>query len=420
MPKRVNATDPVSAFPPAGIACGGMAHTIKVMEDQSAKANSLLFVDDEIGILNSLKRELHDWSRDNGLTILIAPSAREGLAILEANAPEICLIVSDLRMPEMKGSDFLLLAKEKWPDIISILLTGFSETEEVMKAVRAGIFSYILKPWEPDYLRAELDKAIALFRLRRQDETRSRTMEEELRWAGEMQRAILRPSLTTTEGIEFRTSYRPVPGLYCGGDYYDVVSLLPGRYLMLLGDVAGHGVKAAFITGILKAVIYPEYIRTLQNKRFSPAAFLGWLNDRMNFELRRTSGLIITFLAGVIDLKGMTFTYSNAGQDHPFIISNGIPRELPVSGSGLGFADSVIYTEKTETILPGDVIFAFTDGLVEPGAKAKAKDPVRLSEILAANPYGPEFHKRILEAALESAGVGDFEDDVAIMTARLL
>jgi sigma-B regulation protein RsbU (phosphoserine phosphatase) len=390
------------------------------MEAQAPEADTLLFVDDEIGILNSLRRELHDWSRENSLKILTAPSAKEGLAILEEKKGEICLIVSDLRMPEMKGSDFLLLAKEKWPEVLSILLTGFSETQEVMKAVQAGIFSYILKPWEPDYLKAELDKAIALFRLRKQNEMRARMIEEELRWAGEMQRAILRPSLTTSDGVEFRTSYRPMPGLYCGGDYYDVLSILPGRFLMLLGDVAGHGVKAAFITGILKAVIYPEYIRSLQNRKFSPAAFLSWLNERMNFELRRTSGLIITFFAGLIDCKEMTFTYANAGQDHPFIVSNGIARELPVSGSGLGFANSVMYTEKTETLEQGDIIFAFTDGLVEPGAKTRGKSPLKLAEILNANPYGPEFHKRILEAALEASGVGDFEDDVAIVTARMV
>ena len=384
-----------------------------------ASGDTILFVDDETNILNSIKRELHDWLKANSLRLITATSAREGLELLETEAQRVAVLVSDLRMPEMKGSDFLLAAKEKWPSIITILLTGFPETEEIMKAVKAGIFSYILKPWDADYLRSEVEKALATYRLKRQNEAYAKTMEEELRWAGEMQRAMLKPNLLRSEGVEFRTSYRPLPSLYCGGDYYDVISIGADRFLILVGDVAGHGLKGALVTGILKAVIFPEFVRGMLGKKFSPAGFLSWLNERMNFELRQASDLIITFLAGVLDRREMTFTYANAGQDHPFIVSGGQVRELPVSGSAIGFAGSVMYADKIERLLPGDVIFAFSDGLVEAGAKRGAAPTVRLKDILASTPYGSEYHKRILEAALSASGAADFEDDVTIVTAAL-
>ncbi|HTX72904.1 MAG TPA: response regulator, partial [Rectinemataceae bacterium] len=270
------------------------------MKATGTRRDTLLFVDDEVSILNSIKRELRDWSVEKGLTLVVAPSAREATKLLEERADRISLVISDLKMPEMLGSDFLLVVHERWPGIVTILLTGYSEAQELMKAVRAGIFAYILKPWEPDYLRAELEKAIELQRIREQNAAYAKTLEEELRFAGEMQRAILRPTPLRSEGVEFRSSYRPVPGLFCGGDYYDVISIGADRYLMLVGDVAGHGIKASLITGILKAVIFPEYVRGVMGKKFSPAGFLSWLNDRMNFELRQTSSLIITFLAGVL------------------------------------------------------------------------------------------------------------------------
>ncbi|HUX36577.1 MAG TPA: SpoIIE family protein phosphatase [Rectinemataceae bacterium] len=389
------------------------------MTNHETSASVILFVDDEVNILNSLKRELHDWARESVLTIETAPSAREGLKRVEAGPESIAVIVSDLKMPEMKGSDFLLEVKRRWPDIVTILLTGFSETQEVMKAVQAGISSYILKPWESDYLRAELDKAVASRRMRLENAMYAKTLEEELRWAGEMQRALLKPAPLKVEGIEFRTSYRPVKGLYCGGDYYDVIALGGERYLMLLGDVAGHGVKAAFVTGILKAIIFPEYVRNQIGKKFSPAGFLSWLNDRMNFELRQTSDLLVTFFAGVIDRATMTFTYANAGQGHPFIVSKGLPRELPVSGSALGFAQSTMYSEKSELLSGGDVIVTYTDGLVEAGAHNGEAALLPLGEILAAEPYGADYHKRILEQALKRSACGDFEDDVTIVTARI-
>jgi len=382
-------------------------------------ADTILFVDDEANILNSLKRELHQWAGEAKIRLLTAPSAREGLKILESESEQVMVIVSDLKMPEMKGSDFLLEVKRRWPDIVTILLTGFSETQEVMKAVKAGIFSYILKPWDSDYLQSEVSKAVETYRLRRQNEVYAKTLEEELRWAGELQRAVLKPSLQKSEGIEFRSSYRPVPGLYCGGDYYDVIPMGVDRYLLLLGDVAGHGVKAAFVTLMLKAIIYPEYVHMAPPKNFSPAAFLGWLNQRLNFELRQTSDLIVTFVAGVLDRQAMTFTYANAGHDHPVVVGPERARELPVSGSALGFAGSITYVDKTEVLSSGDVILLYTDGLVEPGTKTSAKPSVLIKDLLAATPYGAEYHKRLLEGALALSGAADFEDDVTLLTARL-
>ena len=389
------------------------------MKHQETRPSVILFVDDEISILSSLKRELHDWARDSGVGLDTAPSALLGLKKIEADPASIAVIVSDLKMPEMKGSDFLLEVRKRWPDIVTILLTGFSEIEEIMKAVQAGISSYILKPWEPDYLRTELEKALSSRRLRFENESYAKTLEEELRWAGEMQRALLKPAPLKAEGIEFRTSYRPVKGLYCGGDYYDVISVGKDRFLVLVGDVAGHGLKAAFVTGILKAIIYPEYVRNQLGKPFSPAGFLSWLNDRMNFELRQTSDLLVTFFAGVIDRARMTFTYANAGQGHPYLLSQGIVRELPVSGSALGFAQSSMYAEQTEMLHGGDIIVTYTDGLVEAGASKDGEPIVALADVLASLPYGGDYHRNILEKALAISGEKDFDDDVTIVTAKM-
>jgi len=389
------------------------------MAHDSPSPNGILFVDDEQNILNALKRELHEWAQERSLDLRTAPSAREGLKRLEESASSTAIVVSDLKMPEMLGSDFLLEVRSRHPKIVTILLTGYSEAQELMKAVKAGIFSYILKPWEPEYLKIELEKALEARRMRDDAEERALLVDEELRWAGEMQRALLKPKLTSSEGVEFRTSYRPVTGLYCGGDYYDVVEMGPKRYLVLLGDVAGHGVKAAFVTGILKAVIYPEYLQSVRNKSFSPAAFLTWLNDRMNFELRKSSGIIVTFFAGLIDIQAGTLTYANAGQTHPFVVRTGGIRELPVSGSSLGFAASVSYIDRIEQVGPGDTLVAFTGGLVERRTKDGGCVELSARDILAEAPYGADFHKRLLEASLAAGNTGDFDDDVTILTARI-
>jgi sigma-B regulation protein RsbU (phosphoserine phosphatase) len=379
----------------------------------------ILLVDDEPNITKALSRELSDWANERAITIITAPSAQIGLNLLEMHGAATSVVISDLKMPEMLGSDFLLRVKDKYPHIVSILLTGYSETQEVVKAVSAGIFSYMLKPWDSEYLLAEVQKAYEFGCIRKEREEYIAKVEEELKWAGEMQKAILKPNLPNSEGIEFRASYRPLPGLYCGGDYYDVIYLGPDRYLMLIGDVAGHGVKAAFVTGILKAVIYPEYIRNVIGKEFSPAAFLSWLNDRMTFEFRSTSSMIITFFAGLVDLRQMYFKYANAGHNHPYILRAGTPHELLVSGTGIGTGRSVMYTEQNVRIETDDTLVLYTDGLVEIEC-AKSKEPLNPTELLRIVAPGNDYHRRLLESALKLAAAEDFSDDVTLVTARIL
>ena len=376
-------------------------------------ARGILLVDDEQNILFALKRELHQWAHDRNVEILTALSAKDGLSILEKRHADIDIIVSDLRMPEMKGSDFLLAVKDKYPAIVTLLLTGYSETGEIVKSVSAGIFSYMLKPWDSGYLLAEISKAWDYAETRKQNALYMRRMEDELKWAGEMQKTILRPNLPATDKIEFRVSYRPVPGLYCGGDYYDVISVGPDRYLILIGDVAGHGVQAAFVTGILKAVIYPEYVRNVIGSKISPSDFLGWLNQRMHFEFRSTNSMLVSFFAGLLDLREGSFVYANAGHCHPCVIMNGAVTELPVAGTALGVARSVMYNEQLLAVHPNDLLVFYTDGLSEVGKG------VQVPALLAKVPHGSDYHLRMLEAALQAAGASQFADDVTVLTARI-
>ncbi len=377
------------------------------------KSRVIMLVDDEQNILMSLKRELHDWTRSRSLEIVTALSAREALTVLENRSAEVDLIVSDLKMPEMKGSDFLIEVHRRWPGIVTVLLTGYSETGEIVKAVSAGIFSYMLKPWDSAYLISEIQKAWDHGEMRKQNELYTKRLSEELMWAGELQKTILRPNLPSTNGVEFRVTYRPVPGLYCGGDYYDVVSMGSDRYLLLIGDVAGHGVKAAFVTAILKAVIYPEYLRAMVGKSFSPAEFLSWLNSRMQFEFRGASSMIITFFAGFLDLRSLSLVYSNAGHVHPCVVTEGRVEELPVAGPAIGSGHSVLYIDKIARVAKNDLVVLATDGLIEAGNAAK------LPQILAKVPEGPDYHARILAEARGQCGA-EFEDDVSLVTAKLI
>ena len=111
--------------------------------DTPAAPATILFVDDEANILSSLKRLF----RPLGYQIFTAEGGAQGLAIMESE--RVDLVVSDMRMPEMNGAQFLEKVRERWPDTVRILLTGYAEMEATIDAINKGqIYRYVSKPWD--------------------------------------------------------------------------------------------------------------------------------------------------------------------------------------------------------------------------------------------------------------------------------
>jgi response regulator RpfG family c-di-GMP phosphodiesterase len=104
---------------------------------------TLLCVDDEPNILSALRRLF----RAKGYKVLTAESGAAGLALL-AQEP-VDLVISDMRMPEMDGAQFLEQVRSEWPQVVRLLLTGYSDIGSVMAAINRGeIYRYITKPWD--------------------------------------------------------------------------------------------------------------------------------------------------------------------------------------------------------------------------------------------------------------------------------
>ena len=116
---------------------------------------TLLFVDDEPGILSSLRRLF----RPHGYRIFIAESGAAGLEIL-ANE-QIDLVISDMRMPEMDGAAFLKEVRAGWPEVMRILLTGYADITSTVAAINQGeIYRYISKPWDDNEIVTVVREAI--------------------------------------------------------------------------------------------------------------------------------------------------------------------------------------------------------------------------------------------------------------------
>jgi putative nucleotidyltransferase with HDIG domain len=117
----------------------------------------ILFVDDEPKILDGLQRMLrpqrHEWE------MAFAPGGEAALRMLDAAAFDV--IVSDMRMPGIDGAQLLRIAREKYPNVLRIILSGYTELEASFRAVPVA-HQFLLKPCDPDSLRASIERATSL------------------------------------------------------------------------------------------------------------------------------------------------------------------------------------------------------------------------------------------------------------------
>jgi type II secretory ATPase GspE/PulE/Tfp pilus assembly ATPase PilB-like protein/FixJ family two-component response regulator len=125
---------------------------------------TLLFVDDEDNVLNSLRRIF----LEENYIILTANSAQKAFELLEQQP--VHLIISDHRMPVMTGAELLRLVREKYPEIIRIMLTGYADVNSIMGAVKEGaVYKFITKPWNDEDLRLTVSLALQQFVLMREN-----------------------------------------------------------------------------------------------------------------------------------------------------------------------------------------------------------------------------------------------------------
>jgi two-component system response regulator HupR/HoxA len=114
----------------------------------------ILVVDDELRSRESLRRVL-----DQEFQVLLAESAAQARELLEQHG--VAVILCDQRMPHVSGIEFLKEVRERWPDVVRIVLSGYTDSEDIIAGVnQAGIYQYLLKPWLPENLLNTVRNAV--------------------------------------------------------------------------------------------------------------------------------------------------------------------------------------------------------------------------------------------------------------------
>lgn len=187
-------------------------------------------------------------------------------------------------------------------------------------------------------------------------QTRER-IERDIEIARQLQFQFLPQNLPQIRRLEVATLCRPAYEV--GGDYYDFIEMDKNRLGLVIADVSGKGIPAAFYMTMIKGII--------QSRAFEEVAPRDLLKQ-INWVIYKNTGMntFVTLFYAIIDVEQATIVYSNAGHNPPLIISrSGQSRELSCGGMVLGVMPQPDYQEETVKLSDGDLLVLYTDGVIE-------------------------------------------------------
>lgn len=265
-----------------------------------------------------------------------------------------------------------------------------------------------------------------LSRSREELRAKNLLMEENLRMAREIQLAMLPqqyptfPKEVPPERSAFRFVHRYQPAEAVSGDFFNVSALSDTEAAVFICDVTGHGIRAALVTAMIRALA--EELKPLARE---PGMFLRKLNSDLRNILKTTgSPMLTTAFYLVADGRTGQLRFANAGHPKPLLVHRAGQRIEPLANAtgrsqpALGLFDDPPYQTTELQIAPGDLLMLFTDGLYEvQGANEELYSPERMMlnlQHLLSRPAGEMFDE-LLETIRTFAVSHEFEDDVCLL-----
>ncbi|MGA3016040.1 MAG: PP2C family protein-serine/threonine phosphatase [Bryobacteraceae bacterium] len=243
-------------------------------------------------------------------------------------------------------------------------------------------------------------------------------LESELAIAREVQNQLFPKDVPFTKTLELKGVCHPARMV--SGDYYDFMALPNDSLAFAIGDVAGKGISAALLMATIQSTMRTQlsgFNGTWEHH--STAYMVGNLN-RLLFATTAPEKYA-TFYFAMYNEAHHALTYTNAGHLSPMLLRDGNLSLLEPTGTVVGAFASATYEEKTISLEHGDMLVAYTDGIVEPeNAYGEMFGEERLQELLTkyARTDSSEIIARAMEAVVQWTGEGELQDDMTMVVAR--
>ncbi len=248
-------------------------------------------------------------------------------------------------------------------------------------------------------------------------------LESELAIAREVQNQLFPKDVPFTRTLELTGVCHPARMV--SGDYYDFMALTESSLAFAIGDVAGKGISAALLMATIQSTMRTQLSATNGNghvpSHFSAAALVSNLNRQLYATTAPEK--YATFYFALYDDSSHLLSYTNAGHLAPMLLRGGNITTLDSTGTVVGAFPKARYGEKTVEMQKGDMLVAYTDGIVEPeNAYGEMYGEERLKELLLkhAHAESSEIIARTMEAVNQWTGSSELQDDMTMVVARRL
>lgn len=208
----------------------------------------------------------------------------------------------------------------------------------------------------------------------------NKTLEREINLAKNIQTKLLNGEKPKLDNDDI--SGVSIPARLIGGDYFDFYPLPNGKLRIVIGDVMGKGIPAAMLMILTRGAF-----RTAADSTQGPGETLTAMNNAIYTDLRILNSFVTIFCADWDPQTG-TFTYANAGHSLPEIVRGKSGRIVPpkVKGIMLGGLPDQVYKEEKVSLIDGDLVFLYTDGIIEAqNSEGEMYKTERLIDILKIN-----------------------------------
>jgi sigma-B regulation protein RsbU (phosphoserine phosphatase) len=370
----------------------------------------VLLVDDAKANLDILVEGLKS---DHKLSLAL--NGEMALKIAARTPPDLVLL--DIVMPGLDGYEVCRRLRQM-PETAEVPIMFLSSLEEVQNKTRgfeAGANDYLTKPFEMLEVKARVR---SLLKAKAYSDAVKEQIASELRVAREIQMGMLPHDFAGLErafGVEFGAVLEPAREV--GGDLYGVCAGAKERLVVFLGDVTGKGIPASMF--MVRAI---SLARLLSREIAEPERILARLNDELAAD--NPSGMFVTFLCAVFDPGSGRLIMANGGHCRPLLLRAGEPPSWAVRnlGTALGF-ESGLEFERTElSLLPGDALAFYTDGVSEafnPQDECYGNERLLADAGLLAGQSAPAITAGLLQRVRAFAGTAPQSDDIAILTLRV-
>lgn len=399
----------------------------------------ILFVDDEVSILHALER----YFLNEPYCLQFANSGKQALEIMKKQ--DIHILVTDMKMPEMDGLKLLKTVKNKSPDTIRLVLSGYSRLSSIIPAINSGeIYRYITKPIEPEIFKRTLkdavdsylinqDKKDLLKSLKKRNQELATAIKEKNETQKELDYAQSRIERTLLQGefykqnhyIDLAVLQRSAKNI--AGDFHDIVNVAPSILDLFLGDVMGKGILAALVGAGTKQCflkLLGERCDDTSTALPSPALLTQHTQQMLTPGLFELESFVTTIYAR-IDFDEQTLTFADCGHI-PIILYDSSRKKCSVhkgENTPLGVQKTEQIKESTLNFQKEDLIFLMSDGIIETSSLENEMFGIeRFCRFVESNHHHtPEQFLTLLEKELaEFRGSSNLQDDMTCVCIKIL